>query len=319
MAAFKGDAVKFFCLLSIQETLSGRNLSILASGLPLDWLEQMNGTRESAGRVSATTSKKLPGTSRRLLLGVFLIGLGILVARIFASFSLPITEATLEGIVLLLAFASTIASLSGQLPVQNVLLATVIIAIVGGGIQLLGALTGIPFGPIVYAQDAGPQLFNSMSWAVPFIWVIAVLNSRGVARLIMRPWRKLRVYGYWLIGLTALLTLLFDFGLEPYATYVKHYWLWRSTKLPIDWYGTPLSNFLGWLVTTLLILAFTTPSLMRKKPAKAGRNYDPLVVWVSLNILFSAGSFSQHLLLAAAVSAVACIAVIVFAVRGARW
>lgn len=278
----------------------------------------MNGTRESTGRVSATTSRKLPA-ARHILLGAFLIGLGILVAHIFVPFSLPITEGTLETFVLLLALASTIISLSGQLPLQNILLAAVIIAIVGGGVQLLGALTGIPFGPIVYAQNAGPQLFDSMSWAVPLIWVIAILNSRGVARLIMRPWRKLRVYGYWLIGLTALLTLLFDFGLEPYATGVKHYWFWRPTKLPIAWYGAPLSNFLGWLVTTLVILAFATPALMKKKPARSPRNHDPLIVWISVNILFIAASLSQHMLPAAVVSALACIAVIVFAVRGARW
>ena len=68
----------------------------------------------------------------------------------------------------------------------------------------------------------------------------------------MRPWRKLRVYGYWLMGLTTLLVLIFDLGLEPFATRVSHYWIWGQTKISIDWYGTPLSNFLGWLVTTLL-------------------------------------------------------------------
>lgn len=279
----------------------------------------MNGTSESAGRLSATASRNPSNPGRQVLLGAYLIGLGISIALILARFPLPITDGALETVVLLLAVASTLTSLASQLPVQNVLLATVIIAVIGSGIQLLGTLTGIPFGPVVYVQSAAPQLFSSMPWAVPFIWVIAVLNSRGVARLIMRPWRKLRVYGYWLIGLTALLTLLFGFGLEPYATHVKHYWFWRSTKLPIDWYGTPLSNFLGWLVTTLLILAFATPALMKKKPAKAPRNYDPLIVWVSLNVLFIAGSLSQHLSTAAAVSAVACVAVSVFAVRGAQW
>jgi uncharacterized membrane protein len=162
-------------------------------------------------------------------------------------------------------------------------------------------------------------LFSSMSWAIPFIWVIIILNSRGVAGLILRPWRKLRVYGFWLIGITTLLTLLFDCGMEPFATLVKHYWLWRPTKLSIDWYGAPLINFLAWLATTLLVLAFSTPALMKKKPARARRNYDPLIVWGSLNILFIAGSLSQHLLLAAAVSAIACIAVVVLAVRGERW
>lgn len=242
-----------------------------------------------------------------------------MIVKAVAPFTLPWREGILETVVLFLALATTLISLSGQLPAQNVLLAAVIIGVMGGGIQLISSLTGIPFGPVVYTQDAGPQLFSSMSWAMPFVWIIAILNARGVARLIMRPWRKLRIYGYWVIGLTAMLALFFDAGLEPYATHVKHYWLWRPTKLSVDWCGTPLSDFLGWLVTALLVLAFSTPSLMKKKPSKSVLNYHPLIVWVSLNALFVAASFSQHLWLAGATSAVTCIVASAFAVRGANW
>jgi hypothetical protein len=52
---------------------------------------------------------------------------------------------------------------------------------------------------------------------MPFIWAVAVLNSRGVARLILRPWRKTTKYGLWVIGLACVLTVIFDFNLEPFA------------------------------------------------------------------------------------------------------
>jgi len=213
-----------------------------------------------------------------------------------------INQGVFDAIFLLLALTSTLASLAGQLPAQNVLLATVIIAIIGGGIHTLGAFTGIPFGPVLYTHENGPLLFNALPWFMPFLWVVVILNARGVARLILRPWRKLRVYGFWLIGITALLTLIFVFGLEPFATRFRHYWIWSPTKLPVDWYGTPLSNFLGWVVTALLILGFSTPSLMKKKPSKSHPEYHPLIVWVSIQLLFIAGSISQHLLAAAVVS-----------------
>ena len=154
---------------------------------------------------------------------------------------------------------------------------------------------------------------------MPFIWIVALLNSRGVARLILRPWRKLRVYGFWLIGLTTILTVLFDLGLEPFATRFQHYWLWRPTKLPIDWYGAPLSNFLGWIVTALLALAFATPSLINKKPAKSAPDYHPLIVWIAANLLFIVAALSLHFWPAAALSGIVCIAVVPFAVRGAMW
>ena len=113
----------------------------------------------------------------------------------------------------MLATASTITALARQLPLQNVLLAAFVIALVGGAVHALGVTMEIPFGPFQFGPDAGPQLFKTLPWAMPFIWVIAVLNSRGVARLILRPWRKIRNYGFWLIGLTAALTMLFDLAL----------------------------------------------------------------------------------------------------------
>jgi uncharacterized membrane protein len=277
----------------------------------------MNGASKTAQPASATTSANPLKTTQWALLGIFVIGVAIWISQTLGFFALPINRDNLAAIVLMLALATTLTSLSGQIPAQNVALATVIIVVFAGGIHALGSLTGIPFGPILH--ESGPQLFNALPWYVPFIWVVAILNSRGVARLILRPWRKLRVYGYWLLGISTLLTLLLDLGMEPFASGPGRFWLWGPTKLSIDWYGTPLTNFLGWLVTTLLILAFTTPSLMKKKPAKSFPDYHPLIVWVVLNLLFIAGSIPKHQWPAAIVSGASCIVVMPFAIRGARW
>ena len=118
------------------------------------------------------------------------------------------------------------------------------------------------------ARTPGPKLFKTLPWALPLIWIVAILNSRGVARLILRPWRKIRNYGFWLIGLTAVLTVLFDLALDPFAARVKHYWLWVPTKFPLTWQGAPLVNFLSWAVVSLLILAFVTPVLINKHPVR---------------------------------------------------
>jgi len=268
--------------------------------------------------MSAAASGNPLKTARHALLGIFLVITGVLIAQALTSFPLSAPGVWHAG-ALIAAVATTLTSLSARLPLQNVLLATFIIGIISGAIHLLGAITGLPFGPVVYSRDAGPQLFNSLPWAMPFIWIVALLNSRGVARLILRPWRKLRVYGFWLIGLTTILTVLFDLGLEPFATRFQHYWLWRPTKLPIDWYGAPLSNFLGWIVTALLALAFATPSLINKKPAKSAPDYHPLIVWIAANLLFIVAALSLHFWPAAALSGIVCIAVVPFAVRGAMW
>ncbi len=179
-----------------------------------------------------------------------------------------------EALLILLAAAGTITALARQLPLQNVLLAAFVIALMGGAVHALGVTMGIPFGPFLFGTDAGPQLFNTLPWAMPLIWVVAVLNSRGVARLILRPWRKIRSYGFWLIGLTAALTMLFDLAFDPFASRVKHYWLWMPTKFPVAWQGAPLVNFLSWAAVALLMLALVTPALINKNPARRGAGFS---------------------------------------------
>jgi hypothetical protein len=81
----------------------------------------------------------------------------------------------------LVAVAGTIAALTRHLPLQNVLFAALFIGVAGGAADWLDLKTGIPFGPFTPAANAGPKLFSALPWALPFVWVVAVLNSRGGA------------------------------------------------------------------------------------------------------------------------------------------
>jgi putative membrane protein len=225
-----------------------------------------------------------------------------------------------DGLLLVLTTATLLASLTRQLPGQNVMLASIVIAFISGAVQSLGALTGIPFGPYVYTDHIGQQVFYPLPWAVPLIWITTILASRGGARLILRPWRKTNTYGFRLIGLTTALVVLLDLGLEPFATRVKHYWFWNPTKFRFDWYGAPGVHFFAWAVTTVLILAFATPSLINKKPMpQPPPDYAPLVVWLLLNLLFATGAAVHQLWPALGLISLSSVTVAVFALRGARW
>jgi uncharacterized membrane protein len=225
-----------------------------------------------------------------------------------------------ETTLILLATISTVASLARQLPLQNVLLAALVIALVGGGAHALGVITAIPFGPFNFGTQAGPQFFRTLPWEVPLIWIVAILNSRGVARLILRPWRKIPTYGFWLIGFTAILMVLFDFALEPFAARVKHYWLWSPTKSPVAWYGASPVNFIGWAVVSILILAFVTPALINKQPGKkSSKDFHPFVVWLGAILIFGVASGLHGLWTAVGVDAIIGIVVTIFAIRGAQW
>jgi uncharacterized membrane protein len=217
-----------------------------------------------------------------------------------------------EAALLVLAATGTLAALARQLPSQNVLLAAGIIALIGGAAHWLGAKSGIPFGSFSF-------LFDKLPWAMPLLWVVAVLNSRGVARLILRPWRKIRSYGFWLIGLTALFTMLFDCALEPFATH-RHYWLWTSAGYSLTPQGAPVSNSVGWFIVTLLMLAFATPVMVNKQLSKrSAPDFHPLAVWLGGVLLFAIGAAINGLWPAVAVDAVIGIIATIFAVRGGRW
>ena len=224
-----------------------------------------------------------------------------------------------EALLILLATVSTITALARQLPLQNVLLAAFVIALMGGAVHALGVTMGIPFGPFLFGAEAGPQLFKTLPWAMPLIWVAAILNSRGVVRLILRPWRKTRSYGFWLIGLTAVLTMLFDLTFDPFASRVKHYWLWMPTKFPLTWQGAPLVNFFSWAVVSLLMLVFVTPALINKNPARRVPDFHPLAVWLGAILLFGIASALHGMWVAVALDGTIAVLAATFAIRGGRW
>jgi len=255
----------------------------------------------------------------RILFALFALQLMLVWLNLWAPFHPFGRSRWPDGLLIVLATATTLASLTRRLPGQNVILASFIIIAIAAAAQTLGALAAIPFGPYLYTENFGQMLFYPLPWAAPLLWVVAILTSRGVGRLILRPWRKTKAYGFWLMGLTVGLVVLLDFGLEPFATQVKHFWLWGPSKAGLYWYTTPWVNFLGWAATAAVILAFTTPALINKKPAKQPTDYKPLVVWLLVNMLFVTAALVHQLWWAAGLTAAASVAVTIFAIRGARW
>jgi uncharacterized membrane protein len=251
-------------------------------------------------------------------LSIFLLAVAFVL--VLAKLFFPMVSGWPEALLVSLATISTVGAMARQLPLQNVLLAAVGITLIGGAAHAIGAMSGMPFGSFTFSSTAGQKLFKILPWPVPLVWVIIVLNSRGVSRLILRPWRKTRTYGFWVIGLTAVLTALFDLALDPFASRVKHYWFWMPARFPVTWQGAPLVNFVGWAFVTLLILAFITPALIKKQPGhRSPPDFHPFAVWLGAILLFSIASALHGLWIAAAVDGIIVAVTAVFAIRGARW
>ena len=261
-------------------------------------------TPDNASESPVDLAERLSSILLLVVSGLALVMFVVVGLTLVAGLQLPGKPGWAEAVLVFLTATATVIALAAHLPIQQVLLGAGVIAGIGGLAHGLAAATAIPFGPIQFLE-VGPKLFGYLAWPMPVIWVIAVLNSRGVARLILRPWRKTRSYGFWLLGITATLAVLFDLALEPYATQARKFWMWMPTKLLVNWFDAPITNLVGWVLVVLLILAFATPCLINKekRPRLSAPDYHPLIVWLLSVVLFGIGAFSSGVWLAGAVLA----------------
>jgi len=225
------------------------------------------------------------------------------------------------GLLLVLATATTLASLARQLPGQNVMLASMLVAIIGGALPGLGALvasfrlpSSISHLPS-YPGSLWPQFLFPLYWAAAMLWLVAIFTSRGVAQLILGRSRTRRDYGLRVIGLSALLAGVFELGLEPFATEVKRYWLCNPTEARLAWYGTPWIRFVGLAVAARPLQVVVTPALINKKPVQQAPQCHPVMVWVLINLLFATGAAAHRLWQAAVLALLASVVVAAFAIR----
>src|SRR5687767_7060811 len=102
-----------------------------------------------------------------------------------------------SALLLLLSAATVIATAKTQ-PLQYSI----------SSLLIMAALSGI----VIWFW---PALEIVPGWTVPALWANAVLNSRAVAKLLLRPWRAAENYGIWLMALGAALAITVALPLRP--------------------------------------------------------------------------------------------------------
>jgi hypothetical protein len=195
---------------------------------------------------------------------------------------------------------------SRRLPAQNVVFAAVVALGTGGFALTVAVALGTPLAPRFDSGFGGPELLRTFPWPLPIVWLIAIINARGVGQLLFRSTKGTSGYGIRVFGATALLTTLFEMAFQPFASNVQHYWTWPASQTPL--LGARVPYFVAFLLLVLVLLLMITPLLIDKKPGEAPPNYRPLANYVLLNSLFATGAAVHHLWLAFACSAAAILA-----------
>lgn len=117
------------------------------------------------------------------------------------------------------------------------------ITVLSLAVEYIGVTTGLPFGRYAYEATLGYNLFGAVPLPIPFAWLVVVPGALSAARL-------LGGRGWWLAPAAALLVVLYDLLLEPFAVYVMGYWRWIDSG-PL--YGIPLANFIAWGISGLVL------------------------------------------------------------------
>jgi len=113
----------------------------------------------------------------------------------------------------------------------------------GYAVETVGVATGFPYGPFYYGDALGYRLADLVPYLLPVSYAPLVVGA--VAASWGSPSRPLHVLA------AALLLVLMDGVLDPGAVSLG-FWIWPEGG---PYYGVPLSNFAGWLLSGTLAAA----------------------------------------------------------------
>jgi uncharacterized membrane protein len=177
-------------------------------------------------------------------------------------------------------------------------------------VEKVGTVTGVPFGRYHYTGELRPQLAG-VPVTVPMAWFAMAVPAREAARAVLGPRGPGGAAGRAVVG-SALLTA-WDLFLDPQMT-TEDYWRWER---PGRYRGIPASNYRGWFLTGLGVLA----AVDRLLPARAEERPEAALVgayaWMAVMSTLGFAAFFGDPLVAAA-GGLAMVPVAVQAVRRTR-
>lgn len=151
----------------------------------------------------------------------------------------------------------------GVLPLVDRRLGGLLIALTAYayGIELVGVMTGWPYGDFQYVVDLGP-MFAGVPLGLPVFFIPLVMNAYLLSMLLVGAADRTRMSR--LIVALALVVGI-DLVLDPAAVALS-FWVYLDGGI---YYGVPISNFLGWLLSgtiaiTALEVGFTQERLLAR-------------------------------------------------------
>ena len=108
-------------------------------------------------------------------------------------------------------------------------------------VEAFAVHTGIPYGHFVYSESLGYKLFDLVPVTVSFAYLPMLFGAVSIAGQKSRD-----IIPRSLLG--GIVSVIIDLVIDP-ATVAGGLWIWENAGF---FYGVPLSNFVGWLLTGTL-------------------------------------------------------------------
>ncbi|MFJ6001486.1 carotenoid biosynthesis protein [Arthrobacter sp. NPDC092385] len=124
--------------------------------------------------------------------------------------------------------------------------ALVAVSVFGYLIEGFGVATGVPYGEFYYGEPLGPTILGLVPYLLPLSYVPLVIGAVAVVSGTGTALRR--------IVLGGLLLVVIDGVLDPGAVALG-FWIWPGGG---PYYGVPLSNYGGWLISGLIASALVT-------------------------------------------------------------
>lgn len=129
-----------------------------------------------------------------------------------------------------------------------------IAVIISVAFEYIGAKTGVIFGAYYYTDVLGPKLFDTVPVAVSLAYFTVIYASSVMASLMLTgkpdpdrlPLPMLIAVAF----LSSLLMTAWDLILDPLMSGELGVWVWTE---PGPYFGVPMQNFVGWVITTFTI------------------------------------------------------------------
>jgi uncharacterized membrane protein len=165
--------------------------------------------------------------------------------------------------VVVLGFLAALLHSIGRLGARRSVMAFALGTLVSLAGELLGTSTGFPFGGYAYTTLLGYRIVNLVPFPIPISWAFMLYCSLAICGRLFSADDSSAGRWKW-AAISAVILTAWDVSMDP-AMVVTGHWMWAEAGF---FYGMPVSNWIGWLVTGTIVarvmLVFLPPTAIRE-------------------------------------------------------